>query len=129
MLAFESTQSTEGQQEWAWRGDSVHYIHEPGSFVPLLQIRQAHAVELSGTTDVKALMAGNGGRYDIEQDPLWNGQQQRTPEAFAKEEIAFYQCNHPGTPHGSIHWACLENLFLLQQRSIELAAMKLTITV
>jgi len=29
-LAFESTQSTEGQQEHqAWRGDSVHYIHEP----------------------------------------------------------------------------------------------------
>ncbi|KQW53995.1 hypothetical protein, partial [Variovorax sp. Root411] len=44
-----------------------------------------HAVELSETTDVKALMAGNGGRYDIEQDPLWNGQQQRTPEAFANE--------------------------------------------
>ena len=110
-LAFESTQSTEGQQEWAWRGDSVHYIHEPGSFVPLLQIRQAHAVELSETTDVKALMAGNGGRYDIEQDPLWNGQQQRTPEAFAKEEIAFYQCDHLGTPQeltdheGRIAWS------------------------
>ncbi|WP_082572257.1 RHS repeat-associated core domain-containing protein [Variovorax sp. Root434] len=91
-LAFESTQSTEGQQEWA-------------------QIRQAHAVELSETTDVKALMAGNGGRYDIEQDPLWNGQQKRTPEAFAKEEIAFYQCDHLGTPQeltdheGHIAWS------------------------
>ena len=98
-LAFESTQSTEGQQELqAWRGDSVHYIHEPGSFVPLVQIRQAQAVALSQTTDVKALIAANGGRYDIEQDPLWNGQQLKTPTAFAKEEIAFYQCDHLGTP-------------------------------
>ncbi|AGU52771.1 RHS family protein [Variovorax paradoxus B4] len=111
-LAFESTQSTEGQQEQqAWRGDSVHYIHEPGSFVPLVQIRQAQAVALSQTTDVKALIAANGGRYDIEQDPLWNGQQLRTPQAFAREEIAFYQCDHLGTPQeltdheGRIAWS------------------------
>ncbi|WPH23682.1 RHS repeat domain-containing protein [Variovorax paradoxus] len=111
-LAFESTQSTEGQQEQqAWRGDSVHYIHEPGSFVPLMQIRQAQAVALSQTTDVKALIAANGGRYDIEQDPLWNGEQFKTPQAFAKEEIAFYQCDHLGTPQeltdheGRIAWS------------------------
>jgi RHS repeat-associated protein len=111
-LAFESTQSTEGQQELqAWRGDSVHYIHEPGSFVPLVQIRQAQAVALSQTTDVKALIAANGGRYDIEQDPLWNGQQFKTPQAFVREEIAFYQCDHLGTPQeltdheGRIAWS------------------------
>jgi RHS repeat-associated protein len=110
-LAFESTQSTEGQQEHqAWRGDSVHYIHEPGSFVPLVQIRQAQAIALSQTTDVKALIAANG-RYDIEQDPLWNGQQLNMPQAFAKEEIAFYQCDHLGTPQeltdheGRIAWS------------------------
>jgi len=28
-LAFESTQSTEGQQEQAWRGDRVHYLQRP----------------------------------------------------------------------------------------------------
>ncbi|EJL68870.1 hypothetical protein PMI12_05297 [Variovorax sp. CF313] len=28
-LAFESTQSTEGQQEQAWRDDRVHYLHAP----------------------------------------------------------------------------------------------------
>ncbi|MGJ7535462.1 MULTISPECIES: RHS domain-containing protein [unclassified Variovorax] len=100
-LAFESTQSTEGQQVCAWRGGSVHYIHEPGSFVPLVQIRRAHTVALSETTDVKALIAANGGRYDIEQDPLWNGAQQRTPEPFAREEIAFHQCDHLGTPQES----------------------------
>jgi YD repeat-containing protein len=110
-LAFESTQSTEGQQEYAWRGDSVHYIHEFGSFVPLVQIRQAKAVELNETTDVKALIAANGGSYDIEQDPLWNGEQSRTPAPFRKEEIAFYQCDHLGTPQeltdheGRIAWS------------------------
>lgn len=110
-LTFESTQSTEGRQEQAWRGDSVHYIHQPGSFVPLMQIRQAQAVALSETTDVKALMAANGGRYDIEQDPLWNGQQLKAPQAFAREEIAFYQCDHLGTPQeltdheGRVAWS------------------------
>ncbi|MBT2333027.1 RHS repeat protein [Variovorax paradoxus] len=110
-LAFESTQSVEGRQEHLGRGDSVHYIHEPGSFVPLLQIRQAQAVALSQTTDVKALMADNGGRYDIDQDPLWNGQQLKAPEVFSKEEIAFYQCDHLGTPleltdyEGRIAWS------------------------
>ncbi|WPH23685.1 RHS repeat-associated core domain-containing protein (plasmid) [Variovorax paradoxus] len=110
-LAFESTQSSEGMQEELGRGDSVHYIHEPGSFVPLVQIRQAQAVALSQTTDVKALIAANGGRYDIEQDPLWNGEQLKTPQAFAKEEIAFYQCDHLGTPQeltdheGRIAWS------------------------
>ena len=112
-LAFESTQSTEGQQEHqAWRGDSVHYIHEPGSFVPLVQIRQAQAVALSQTTDVKALIAANGGRYDIERDPLWNGEQlNQPPQPFSKEEIAFYQCDHLGTPQeltdheGRIAWS------------------------
>jgi RHS repeat-associated protein len=89
----------------------VHYIHEPGSFVPLVQIRQAQAVALSQTTDVKALIAANGGRYDIEQDPLWNGEQLNTPAPFTKEEIAFYQCDHLGTPQeltdheGRIAWS------------------------
>jgi len=89
----------------------VHYIHEPGAFVPLVQIRQAQAVALSQTIDVKALIAANGGRYDIEQDPLWNGEQLNTPDPFAKEEIAFYQCDHLGTPQeltdheGRIAWS------------------------
>lgn len=110
-LAFESTQSTEGWQEHAWRGDSVHYIHEPGSFVPLVQIRRAQAVVLSQTTDVKALMADNGGRYDIDLDPLWNGEQSRMPAPFAREEIGFYQCDHLGTPQeltdheGRVAWS------------------------
>jgi hypothetical protein len=47
---------------------------------------------------VKALTADNGGRSDIELDPLWNGEQSRTPAPFVKEEIGFYQCDYLGTP-------------------------------
>ncbi len=98
MLAFESTQSVAGEQEDEGRGASVHYIHEPGSFAPLVQVRRAQAVVLARTPDVQALMADNGGAYDIELDPLWNGEQQPAPQAFARDEIAFYQCDHLGTP-------------------------------
>ncbi len=55
---------------------------------------------LSETTDAKALMEANGGVYDIEQDPLWNGEQRNSvvPPAFGRKEMAFYQCDHLGTP-------------------------------
>ena len=110
-LAFESTQSLAGDSERQGRGWSVHYIHEPDSFVPLVQVRQAKAITLSTTTDVKALMQANGGSYDIAQDPLWNGEQLPAPTAFAREEIAFYQCDHLGTPqeltdhNGQVAWS------------------------
>lgn len=79
---------------------TVHYVHEKDSFVPLAQVRRQAPLHLSPTTDVKALMQANGGAYDIEQDPLWNGQglQQASAEPFRPEEIAFYQCDHLGTP-------------------------------
>ena len=100
VLAFESTQSKSAIQEGGERGWSVHYIHEDGSFVPLVQVRQARAMALSETTDAKALMEANGGVYDIEQDPLWNGEQRSgaVPPAFDRKEMAFYQCDHLGTP-------------------------------
>ncbi len=97
-LAFESTQSLAGEQEQEGRGFSVHYVHERDAFAPLLQVRQAHAVTLGRTTDVKALMAANGGVYDIAQDPLWNGEAQPAPLRFTPDEIAFYHCDHLGTP-------------------------------
>ena len=52
--------------------------------MPLVQVRQARAMALSETTDTKALMEANGGVYDIEQDPLWNGEQRNSvvPRAF-----------------------------------------------
>jgi RHS repeat-associated protein len=110
-LAFESTQSTAGEREDEGLGASVHYIHEPGSFAPLVQVRRAQAIVLGRTPDVRALMAANGGAYDIAQDPLWNGELQPRPRAFAREELAFYQCDHLGTPHeltdheGRVAWS------------------------
>jgi len=111
VLAFESTQSAAALNEQQGQGWSVHYIHERDSFVPLVQIRQPRAMALSQTTDVKALMEANGGVYDIEQDPLWNGEQRSVPSGFDKKEMAFYQCDHLGTPQeltdhaGSIAWS------------------------
>ncbi|AGU52777.1 RHS family protein [Variovorax paradoxus B4] len=108
-LAYESSSLGEG---WA-RGQTVHYVHERDSFVPLVQIRRPGSMRLTPTTDVKALTADNGGRYDIELDPLWNEglREEEPPRPFAKEEIAFYQCDHLGTPQeltdheGSIAWS------------------------
>jgi RHS repeat-associated protein len=111
VLAFESTQSSSAIEEGGEHGWSVHYIHEPNSFVPLVQVRRASAMALSETTDVKALMEANGGAYDIEQDPLWNGEQRQVPRAFDRREMAFYQCDHLGTPQeltdheGSVAWS------------------------
>ena len=106
-LAFESSE-VKGHTPSA---QTVHYIHEAGSFVPLVQLRRSEAIKLQPTTDVKALRAGNGGKYDVERDPLWNGQLEEEPEPFQQEEIAFYQCDHLGTPQeltdheGKIAWA------------------------
>ncbi len=111
LLAFESTQSRAAQNEGRDQGWSVHYIHERDSFVPLVQIRQAQAVALGETTDAKALMDANAGVYDIELDPLWNAEQLSVPAAFDKREIAFYQCDHLGTPQeltdheGQVAWS------------------------
>jgi RHS repeat-associated protein len=111
VLAFESTQSSLAIEEGGAHGWSVHYIHEPNSFVPLMQVRRASAMALSETTDAKALMEANGGVYDIEQDPLWNGEQRQVPPAFDRREMAFYQCDHLGTPQeltdheGSVAWS------------------------
>jgi RHS repeat-associated protein len=106
-LAFESSVHqgyTAGQR-------TVHYVYERDSFVPLVQASRSGAVRLAPTTDVKALMAGNGGKYDVALDPLWNGEFEQEAEPFGKEEIAFYQCDHLGTPQeltdceGKVAWS------------------------
>ncbi|WP_181259198.1 RHS repeat domain-containing protein [Pseudoduganella armeniaca] len=60
---------------------------------------------------MKALMAANYGKYNIALDPLWNGEYEQEAEPFGKDEIAFYQCDHLGTPQeltdheGKVAWS------------------------
>jgi RHS repeat-associated protein len=99
-LAFESSDKR-----------SVHYVHEAGSFVPLAQATRQESVALTATADAKAVSETTG-RYDINRDPLWNGEAEAsTGPGFTKEEIAYYQCDHLGTPQeltdhqGDVAWS------------------------
>src|SRR5450830_93885 len=66
-LALES--SVHGGREAS--GRTVHYVYERDTFVPLVQATRNRALELPPTTDVKALMAENDGKYAVALDPLW----------------------------------------------------------
>jgi RHS repeat-associated protein len=109
---------------------TVHYVYERDSFVPLVQAARAQALRLAPTTDVKALMAGNDGKYDIALDPLWNGVYEQEAEPFRKEEIAFYQCDHLGTPQeltdheGKVAWSALYKAWGQAKEAISEAAQK-----
>nr|WP_297354199.1 RHS repeat-associated core domain-containing protein [uncultured Caldimonas sp.] len=131
-IAFESRISRGPRSEVA---RTVHYIHEPGSFVPLLQARSNAAVDLPPTTDVKALAEFNGGRYESELDPLWNGAlDDRELLPFAKADIAYYQCDHLGTPQeltdheGKVAWAAQYKAWGQAKEIISDAARKAGIT-
>jgi RHS repeat-associated protein len=90
---------------------SVHYVYERDGFVPLVQATRSQELRLPPTTDVKALTAGNDGKYDIALDPLWNGEYEQGAKRFGREEIAFYQCDHLGMPQeltdceGKVAWS------------------------
>jgi RHS repeat-associated protein len=90
---------------------TIHYVYERNSFVPLIQSTRDQALRLAASTDVKALMVGNYGKYDMELDPLWNGEYKQKSEPFNKDKIAFYQCDHLGTPQeltdheGKVAWS------------------------
>ena len=126
-LAFESSGD-------AQRGATVHYVYEPDGFVPLLQARRRGAIALAPTTDVKGLMAGNGGRYDIDLDPLWNGAFDTVVEPFGDREINYYQCDQLGTPQeltdheGQFAWAAQYKAWGEAKEAVSAAARKAGIT-
>ena len=107
---------------------TVHYVYERDSFVPLVQATRSRALRLAPTTDVRALMAGNDGKYDIALDPLWNGEYEQEAEPFGKEEIAFYQCDHLGTPQeltdceGKVAWSAQYKAWGQAKEAISAAA-------
>ena len=109
--------------QMAWESDyarqrTVHYVFEPGSFVPLLQaksnadMRRVMLQRPKATTQAYVDAQGN---YDLDQDPLYNGmyeagvgQDGEPPEPLT--DIHYYQCDHLGTPmeltneDGNIAW-------------------------
>jgi RHS repeat-associated protein len=109
---------------------TVHYVYERDSFVPLLQATRSQALRLAPTTDVKALMADNDGKYDIALDPLWNGGYEHEAEPFGKNEIAFYQCDQLGTPQeltdheGKVAWSAQYKAWGQAKEAISEAAYK-----
>ena len=117
-------------QGYAASERTVHYVYERDSFVPLLQASRSQALRLAPTTDVKALTAGNDGKYDIALDPLWNGEYEEETEPFGKDEIAFYQCDHLGTPQeltdceGQVAWSAQYKAWGQAKEAISTAAYK-----
>jgi len=109
---------------------TVHYVYERDSFVPLVQASRSRALQLAPTTDVRTLMAANGGKYDIALDPLWNGDCEQEAEPFGKDEIAFYQCDHLGTPQeltdheGRVAWSAQYKAWGKAKEAISQAAYK-----
>ncbi|MDQ0044216.1 RHS repeat-associated core domain-containing protein [Variovorax boronicumulans] len=109
--------------QMAWESDqarqrTVHYVFEPGSFVPLLQaksnadMRRAMLQRPKAATQSYVDAQGN---YDLDQDPLYNGMYEAGIGSDGEppaplENIHFYQCDHLGTPleltdeAGNIAW-------------------------
>ena len=108
----------------------MHYVHEAGSFVPLAQATRQQPVALTTSVGARDLVSANG-RYDIDRDPMWNGQAERaTGPGFTKEEIAYYQVDHLGTPQeltdheGGIAWAAQYKAWGQAEEVISEAARK-----
>ena len=105
-------------------------MYERDSFVPLVQATRSRALRLTPTTDVKALMAGNDGKYYSALDPLWNRESEQAAEPFGKDEIAFYQCDHLGTPQeltdceGKVAWSAQYRAWGQAKQAIGEAAYK-----
>jgi RHS repeat-associated protein len=68
-------------------GRTVHYIHEPDTFVPVAQAVRHETIRLVSQPTYQ-------GRYNFKEDPLWNYK----PVALPIDALAWYQCDHLGTP-------------------------------
>ncbi|MEN8639315.1 RHS repeat-associated core domain-containing protein [Pseudomonas sichuanensis] len=81
-------------------GCTVHYLYEPGSYVPVAQALRKSPIRLHKQPDWSLR------EYDFDQDPLWHTEVK--PQAF--DAIAWYQCDHLGTPmeltdeQGNVAW-------------------------
>ncbi|MFF7108620.1 RHS repeat-associated core domain-containing protein [Pseudomonas sichuanensis] len=82
-------------------GRTVHYLYEPGSYVPVAQALRKNPIRLHKQPDWTQR------EYDFDQDPLWHTEVKTQPF----DAIAWYQCDHLGTPmeltdeQGNVAWA------------------------
>ena len=95
-LAWESSPA----QADGTAGRTVHYLYEPGTFVPVAQAMRHQPIRLLAQPNYE-------GAYDIDQDPLWT----HMPQALPIDVLAWYQCDHLGTPqeltdpNGQLAWS------------------------
>jgi len=79
----------------------VHYLFEPGSFVPVAQTLCKSPIRLHKQP------VWSQREYDFDQDPLWHTEVK--PQPF--DAIAWYHCDHLSTPleltdeQGKFAWA------------------------
>ena len=81
-------------------GRTVHYVYEPGTFIPVAQALRFATMRLLKQPDYS-------GAYDPETDPLWT----YTPVVPKIDVLSWYHCDHLGTPqemsdrNGQIVWS------------------------
>ncbi|WP_158619362.1 RHS repeat-associated core domain-containing protein [Pseudomonas sp. v388] len=96
-LAFEGTRERAG-----FSGRMVHYIYEPGTFIPVAQAIRHQGIDLQRMPDLS-----QGLRYHIDRDPAW----QDAPEPPPFDALAWYHCDALGTPleltdaNGHLAWS------------------------
>nr|KVE20119.1 hypothetical protein WS66_26965 [Burkholderia sp. LA-2-3-30-S1-D2] len=98
---------------------TTHYVYEPGSFVPVAQAVRDDAIELLDQPEY-------GDYYRQDEDPLWLP----PPPAPAIDSLAWYQCDHLGTPqeltdeHSEIAWSAEYRAWGVAQEAIRKASGK-----
>lgn len=81
-------------------GRTVHYLFEPGSFVPVAQAVRHEGIRLIAQPT-------SSQPYNIDDDPVWTF----VPLAKPFAALAWYQCDHLGTPQeltdhfGQVAWS------------------------
>ncbi len=98
---------------------TTHYVYEPGSFVPVAQAVRDDAILLHDQPEY-------GDYYRQDEDPLWLA----PPPAPAIDSLAWYQCDHLGTPQeltdeqSEIAWSAEYRAWGVAQEAIRKASGK-----
>ena len=68
-------------------GRTMHYLFEPGGYVPVVQAVRNEGIRLIAQPTYRL-------PYNIDDDPVWTF----VPQAKPFTALAWYQCDHLGTP-------------------------------